>query len=142
MTSPRIKSKKLRNANLWLRYGTFAILTVLLSGTCLILNCFTIQTKASLEVFWSGSELVAYLPKGETAAPSVADTLDVMTAAGDRLRLVVITVREEPDAWVARVYDGCGDVRFDSVSGGNSRLAGYFYTRRVRLVDLVFRKFD
>lgn len=142
MTSLRTPSKKRREASLWLRFGTFVVLLLLLGGTCLILNRFTIRTKASLEVVQTEGGLVAYLPKGGTGAPSVADTLSVTTATGGRLRLVVAAVREEPDAWVLRMSDGRGGARFDSVAQGNSRLTGYFYTGRVRLISLVFRKFN
>lgn len=142
MTSPRITSGKRREAGLWLRFGTFVVLLFLLGGTCLILNRFTIRTKASLEVLRTASGLVAYLPKSGAYVPSDTDTLSVTTATGDSLRLVVAAVREEPDAWVLHVSDGRRGTRFDSVARGNSRLTGYFYTGQVRLINLVFRKFN
>ena len=125
----------------WLRYGTFLLLLVLLAGTLVILCRFTLRTKTPLEIFSTGhAAAVAYMDKEASPVPRNGDTLNVTTGSGVAVRFLVVSVREEPAAWVLRLESASPLSEMERAMQGNSRQTVYLHTGRLRLINLVFRK--
>lgn len=136
-----MKNKKVlkrRFERAMLHYGISLVLVALAAAVLAMLCVLRIDDKAPVSLVCTEAGAVrAYLPV--TAAPCTARTLRLDFAGQGSLAWRVVSARREPGHLVLTLQPA-DSARFAALRGGNSLLQATLPVRRVRLIELVFRK--
>lgn len=126
---------------LLLRYGVPAILLTMAAGVAVMLESIEIRTKSSVTLFVRGrTACTAYIaaPQQDFAVRR-GDTLTVEQTPGGNVRFIVHAVRREPAATVVELETADDRWPLIQTLGGNTCAAGYIFTGKVKLRQLVIR---
>lgn len=121
-----------------LHYGISLVLVALVAAVLCVLCVMRIDDKAPVSLVCSADGTArAYLPA--TATLGTGRTLRLDFAGHGSLTWRVVAARREPEHLVLTLQPA-DSARFAALRGGNTLLQATRPGRRVRLIELVFRK--
>lgn len=136
MTKKKVLKRRFEHA--MLHYGISLVLVALAAAVLCVLCVMRIDDKTPVSLVCTPDGAVrAYLPT--PAAPDTARTLRLDFAGRGSLTWRVVAASHEPEHLVLTLQPA-DSARFAALRGGNTLLQATRPGRRVRLIELVFRK--
>ena len=122
-----------------LRYGVFAILFLLFSGTLYIMNRLQLRTKQPVSIVCLDGECRAYVA-ASSWLPHSADTLRVVQTPHGELCFTIDSVTREPSSTVLHLRPAEGMPSLQARLRGDTFFSGFVFVGQERLCDVVMAK--
>lgn len=122
-----------------LRYGVFAILSLMMIGLTWFANNYEIRTKHPISLVISGQCYKTYIRHIPDLFFQKNDTLVISQTPYGDLPFMIDTIYNEPASIVFLLHP-LNEKAFLDAAKGNTYMEGYIFTGKERLRDLVLRK--
>lgn len=127
---------------LMIRWGIMTVLLLMLGGIGVLLQVITISNKTETELFRGEreNEYTAYVTRTDLLDPGCGDTLRVDIPGQEAPVFRIVSVRKEPSFFVLTLHGVSEAEMLHRTFGGNTKVSGYLFTRKVKLWSLVFNR--